>query len=130
MLNALAGRDAAITSEIAGTTRDVIEVHMDLGGLPVTFLDTAGLRDTEDQIERLGIERAEKRADAADKAVRDLQAKYENSALPGESPGRAFFFSRYSFQFIKVGRGSGRAVKEKCFLNFLKDSQDSPRLHR
>lgn len=66
LLNALAGRDAAITSEIAGTTRDVIEVRMDLNGLPVTLLDTAGLRDTEDKIETLGISRARSRAQNAD----------------------------------------------------------------
>ena len=66
LLNALAGREAAITSDIAGTTRDVIEVHMDLKGLPVTFLDTAGLRTTDDHVESLGIERARQRADAAD----------------------------------------------------------------
>ena len=66
LLNALAGREAAITSEIAGTTRDVIEVRMDLRGLPVTVLDTAGLRETEDQIETIGIERALERARAAD----------------------------------------------------------------
>ncbi len=66
LLNALAGRDAAITSEIAGTTRDVIEVRMDLRGLPVTFLDTAGLRETENQIERLGIQKAIERAKHAD----------------------------------------------------------------
>jgi len=69
LLNALAGREAAITSEIAGTTRDVIEVHMDLDGLPVTFLDTAGLRDTDDQVEKIGVARARQRADLADLRV-------------------------------------------------------------
>lgn len=69
LLNNLAGRDAAITSEIAGTTRDVIEVRMDVGGLPVTFLDTAGLRETEDPVERLGIDLARRRAEAADLRV-------------------------------------------------------------
>jgi tRNA modification GTPase len=66
LLNALAGRDAAITSEYAGTTRDVIEVRMDIGGLPVTLLDTAGIRDTTDYVESIGIERAKKRAFEAD----------------------------------------------------------------
>ena len=66
LLNAMAGRDAAITSEIAGTTRDVIEVRMDLNGLPVTILDTAGLRDGKDAVEVIGIERALKRAGDAD----------------------------------------------------------------
>jgi tRNA modification GTPase len=66
LLNRLAGRDAAITSSIAGTTRDVIEVRMDLGGLPVTLLDTAGIRSSSDEIETMGIERALRRAEAAD----------------------------------------------------------------
>jgi tRNA modification GTPase len=69
LLNALAGREAAITSEYAGTTRDVIEVRMDLAGLPVTLLDTAGLRQTEDHVENLGIELARSRAEAADLRV-------------------------------------------------------------
>jgi tRNA modification GTPase len=66
LLNQLAGREAAITSEIAGTTRDVIEVRMEIAGLPVTFLDTAGLRETTDLLEQAGIDRALKRAQEAD----------------------------------------------------------------
>ncbi|NRB18224.1 MAG: tRNA uridine-5-carboxymethylaminomethyl(34) synthesis GTPase MnmE [Rhodobacteraceae bacterium] len=69
LLNALAGREAAITSEYAGTTRDVIEVRMDLAGLPVTLLDTAGLRETEDHVEGMGIALARKRAETADLRV-------------------------------------------------------------
>jgi tRNA modification GTPase len=69
LLNALAGRDAAITSERAGTTRDVIEVRMEIGGLAVTLIDTAGLRDTEDEVELLGIARGKARAREADLRV-------------------------------------------------------------
>ncbi len=66
LLNALAGREAALTSSRAGTTRDVIEVRMDVSGIPVTILDTAGLRDSGDELEALGIERARRRAEEAD----------------------------------------------------------------
>lgn len=69
LLNALAGRDAAITSEIAGTTRDVIEVRMEIAGLPVTLLDTAGLRETQDPVEKIGIARALDRARTSDLRV-------------------------------------------------------------
>lgn len=66
LLNALAGREAAITSDIAGTTRDVIELRMDIGGYAVTLLDTAGLRETAEEIESIGIARGQKRAAIAD----------------------------------------------------------------
>jgi tRNA modification GTPase len=66
LLNALARRDVAIVSPVAGTTRDVIEVRCDLGGMPVTIVDTAGLRESRDPIEREGVARARARAEAAD----------------------------------------------------------------
>lgn len=69
LLNVLAGREAAITSDVKGTTRDVIEVSVDLDGLPVTFLDTAGLRNTDDAVEAIGIERTRQRASSADVRV-------------------------------------------------------------
>ncbi|PJF09984.1 tRNA uridine-5-carboxymethylaminomethyl(34) synthesis GTPase MnmE [Pseudorhodobacter sp. MZDSW-24AT] len=69
LLNALVGREAAITSSIAGTTRDIIEVRMEIEGLAVTLLDTAGLRETEDEIEKIGVDRAKQRAEAADLRV-------------------------------------------------------------
>ncbi len=84
LLNCLAGREVAITSEIAGTTRDVIEVRLDLGGLPVTLLDTAGLRDTEDAIERIGVDLARKRAVAADLRVFLLEPGDEPEPVPEE----------------------------------------------
>jgi tRNA modification GTPase len=66
IVNRLAKRSAAIVSPYAGTTRDIIEVHLDLGGYPVTVLDTAGMRDTGDPVEEEGVRRAQARAQAAD----------------------------------------------------------------
>ena len=66
LLNVLAKRDVAIVSEQAGTTRDVIEVHLDLGGWPVTLADTAGMRYSADEIEQEGVRRAAQRARNAD----------------------------------------------------------------
>lgn len=83
LLNRLAGREAAMTSEHAGTTRDVIEVRMDLGGLAVTLLDTAGLRETEDVVEAMGIERAKARAAAADLRVHLVPAGEMAPVDPG-----------------------------------------------
>ena len=66
LLNALAKRDVAIVSEEAGTTRDVIEVHLDLGGLPVILVDTAGIREALGKVEAAGIGRALARVEDAD----------------------------------------------------------------
>lgn len=66
LMNALARRDVSIVSASAGTTRDVIEVALDLDGFPVTLVDTAGIRETTDPIEREGVERAKRRAADAD----------------------------------------------------------------
>jgi tRNA modification GTPase len=90
LMNALAGRDAAIVSALAGTTRDVIEVHLDLGGYPVVLADTAGIREGADPIEAEGIRRARARAEAADLRLLVLDAGApaaldEFAALRGEA---------------------------------------------
>jgi len=66
LMNALARRDVSIVSAIPGTTRDLVEVALDLRGLPVTLVDTAGIRETDDPIEREGVARARRRAEEAD----------------------------------------------------------------
>jgi tRNA modification GTPase len=66
LLNALVGREAAIVSARAGTTRDVVECRLDLGGVPATLADTAGLRDAVDEIEQEGVRRAKLRAGQSD----------------------------------------------------------------
>lgn len=83
LLNRLARRDAAIVSPFAGTTRDVIEVHFELDGYPVTLLDTAGIRDTDDPVEREGVRRARARAEAADLIL------WVVDAAAGEAPPAA-----------------------------------------
>jgi tRNA modification GTPase len=91
LLNALAGREAAIVSAVAGTTRDVIEVHLDLAGYPVVLADTAGIRESTDIVEQEGVRRAMARAQSADLvlSVRDASDPVSRETalpdLPAES---------------------------------------------
>ncbi len=85
LLNRLARREAAIVSPHAGTTRDVIEVHLDIDGYPVVLLDTAGIRDTSDPVEEEGVRRARDRAAAAD-LVLWLTEPMADLALPEPGP--------------------------------------------
>ena len=75
MLNYLSKRDVAIVSEIAGTTRDVIEAHLNLDGYPVVISDTAGIRESQDEIEKKGIKLALKRAEDADLNIIVIEPK-------------------------------------------------------
>lgn len=74
LVNALAARDVAIVSSLPGTTRDVIEVRLDLNGVPVTLIDTAGLRETADPVEAEGVRRARARAAQADIVLQVIDA--------------------------------------------------------
>ena len=80
LMNALAGRDVAITSPIPGTTRDLIEVFLDLRGYPVILVDTAGMRESADPIEQEGVARARRRAKSADLTL------WLNDGRDGEAP--------------------------------------------
>jgi tRNA modification GTPase len=80
LLNAIARREVAIVSPYAGTTRDVIEVHLDLQGFPMTLLDTAGIRASDDPVEQEGVRRARARAAAADLVLWVIDAAASESA--------------------------------------------------
>ena len=82
LLNRLLGMDRAIVSETAGTTRDTIEERASLGGYPFRVIDTAGLRETEDPVEREGVERARRAAEAADLRIHLVDAAEKDSPSP------------------------------------------------
>ncbi|MCP9340539.1 tRNA uridine-5-carboxymethylaminomethyl(34) synthesis GTPase MnmE [Stutzerimonas xanthomarina] len=84
LLNALAGREAAIVTDIAGTTRDLLKEHIQIDGMPLHIIDTAGLRSTEDQVERIGVERAIKAIQDADRVLLVVDAS-ATSVLDDES---------------------------------------------
>lgn len=82
LLNALAGREAAIVTEIAGTTRDILREHIHIDGMPLHVVDTAGLRETTDQVERIGVERALKAIGEADRILLVVDGSAPEAADP------------------------------------------------
>ena len=80
LLNALAGREAAIVTDIAGTTRDVLREHIHIDGMPLHIIDTAGLRDATDEVERIGISRAWAEIEQADRIILMLDSSDPESA--------------------------------------------------
>jgi tRNA modification GTPase len=89
LLNRIARREAAIVSPFEGTTRDVIEVHLDLDGYPITLLDTAGIRESHDPVEQEGVRRARERAAGADLVLWVMDAA-TSGEIPVEQLGREF----------------------------------------
>jgi len=86
LINVVAQRDLAITAPTPGTTRDILEAHLDIDGLPVTIVDTAGIRDSADAVEQEGVRRAFGRAETADLKVLVLDATTDAVPPPALAP--------------------------------------------
>jgi tRNA modification GTPase len=103
LLNRIAGRDVALTSSIPGTTRDALEVRCAIGSHLVTVIDTAGQRETPDPLEALGVERAQRRADAAD--LRVVVRAHDAQDAPRHRAGDVLVWNKSD-----VARGEGLAI--------------------
>ena len=84
LLNALSGRDLAIVTSQAGTTRDFLRDQIQIDGMPVHIVDTAGIRDTDDEVERLGVEGAFEQMEQADRILLVTDGSLSDSSSPGE----------------------------------------------
>ena len=91
LLNRLAGEERAIVTAIAGTTRDALREPIQIEGVPLVLVDTAGLRDSSDEVERLGVERTNREVERADLVLEVLDASSENSRIPVTSVHLAIY---------------------------------------
>jgi len=142
LLNAIAGRDRAIVSPIAGTTRDTIDIQVDLGGIPITLTDTAGLRESSDEIEQIGIDRTYRSVESADIILLLTSDDTPSEGLPGVhtdprtinvrtkadlSPAQTSLFDAHSVSAI-TGQGIDtliQAIISKLLDENSKGSDDS-----
>jgi len=124
LINALARRDVAIVAETAGTTRDVIEVRMDLGGYPVILADTAGLRAASEAIEAEGVRRALARAEAADLVllVLDGSASDPFAGLPPDTRMDLVVFNKADLPWPAKRHGLSMSLKTGAGLDAMIDA--------
>lgn len=103
LINALSERDVALVSDVPGTTRDSLEVHCDIDGYPITFIDTAGLRETEDFVEQLGIERARQKIKMADVILHLIPPKSDKSILKRFDIEHIGYIDQNDKRLLRVG---------------------------
>lgn len=116
LLNRLARREAAIVSPYPGTTRDVIEVHLDLAGYPITLLDTAGIRDSADPVEQEGVQRARARAAMADLVLWVTDASAGGGSADdaaGQVPGAELWSVRNKADLLSAGASKNESHTKK-----------------
>ena len=116
LINQLARREVAIVSPHAGTTRDIIEVQLDLDGYPVTVIDTAGIRETEDPVEQEGVRRARARAAEADLVL--WLADAADAAMEHRRAGRRCGWCATKSISTGEARPMADAQAEAGFANF------------
>jgi tRNA modification GTPase len=120
LLNALAGQDRAIVTDIAGTTRDVLKEHIHIDGMPLHIIDTAGLRDAPDEVERIGIQRAWAEIEQADRILLMIDSSLEIDGL--KTDPRALLHALYDEQGLKeeteklIGSGHITVIRNKADL--------------
>lgn len=136
LVNALARRDVAIVAETAGTTRDVIEVRMDLGGYPVILADTAGLRTASEAIEAEGVRRALARAEAADLVLLLLDGSAADpfAGLPPAAHGDIVVFNKSDLPWpakrdglsVSLKSGDGMDAMIKALTTKVRERLERP----
>jgi tRNA modification GTPase len=111
LFNALVGSARAIVTEVPGTTRDALEATIDVGGIPVAVVDTAGLRETEDVVERIGVQRAREAGESADAVLYVFDAaagwSFEDAAAAASFDGRPVML--IANKIDRVSQAAGRA---------------------
>ncbi|XP_069041979.1 tRNA modification GTPase GTPBP3, mitochondrial [Lepisosteus oculatus] len=111
LLNALCQRPVAIVSPVPGTTRDIVETPLDIGGFPILLSDTAGLRDTPDSVEREGVRRARERVEQADLTLAVLDV----TELPRDTRSSPSFLTGYLRDVLNAGQDPGSGLG-RCLL--------------
>jgi tRNA modification GTPase len=105
LLNALAGHDAAIVTDVAGTTRDTVTETIDIDGLPVHIIDTAGLRDSSDTVEKIGIERARKAIAQADHVLHVIDANANQDRLDVRADNTTLVYNKVDLHSPAIDSG-------------------------